>query len=422
MTVRRRLRTATPPGRAGAGCHADVVRRPRTSSRASLRDGDNDGVHAIFVLNLPVPDDRRVWQQAVAVRDAGGSPIVFCPAMRGHRPGHRTVDGIDVRYLRTYEGTGPVGLALEGVWNTAVCLAQIPRLLRRHIGSVQVCNPPDTLFGLLAVCRRLGMRTVYDQHDVVPAMAMTHPGLRRLRRGFEWCERMTVRSADIVLTTSETQRERLRQAGCDDVRLVRSPPVEDEPAVRDRQRATCHLGYLGVIGRADGLDDLLAAVDEARRSDAKIALTIAGDGPFRSQVEGMAADLDLADTVSFAGWLQGRELEDFLESIDAMVVSDPESEYNHMCAMNKTLEAMSRQIPVLMRPLQENRTLTGDHRWITDGWSTTDLAATILDFARTPPVERQTVASALGTRYRTTARWSDHRRRYLDAVMSATGP
>lgn len=386
----------------------------RGPSNASVED--IDFTHAIFVLNLPVPDDRRVWKQAEAIRDAGGASLVFCPAMRGHRPGRRRVDDVEVRYLRTYEGTGPLALAFEGVWNTLVCLAQIPRLRRSGVRSVQVCNPPDTLFGLLAICRLLGMTTVYDQHDVAPAMASTHPGLRRLRPVFDWLERSTVRFADVVLTSSEGQRARLGAMGRDAM-VVRSPPVDDDPTPRQAQGPSCHLGYLGVIGRADGLEDLIDAIALLRDAEPDVTLTIAGDGPFRAHIEDLVAERDLGDTISLAGWLRGDPLEAFLESIDAMVVSDPDSEYNHFCAMNKTMEAMARQIPVIMRPLRENRTLTGEHRWITDGWEISDLADTIQDFAAAPPGDRQDVASSLGERYRESTRWSDHRARYLGAVL-----
>ena len=37
----------------------------------------------ILVENLPVPLDRRVWQEASALRDAGHEVIVICPRMRG---------------------------------------------------------------------------------------------------------------------------------------------------------------------------------------------------------------------------------------------------------------------------------------------------------------------------------------------------
>ena len=38
----------------------------------------------ILVENLPVPLDRRVWQESCALRDAGYEVIVICPQMRGY--------------------------------------------------------------------------------------------------------------------------------------------------------------------------------------------------------------------------------------------------------------------------------------------------------------------------------------------------
>src|SRR6266516_2146375 len=37
----------------------------------------------VLVENLPVPLDRRVWQEACALRDAGYEVAVICPRMRG---------------------------------------------------------------------------------------------------------------------------------------------------------------------------------------------------------------------------------------------------------------------------------------------------------------------------------------------------
>ena len=80
-------------------------------------------------------------------------------------------------------------------------------------------HPPDTLFPLLLLCRLLGSGSVYDQHDVVPAMASVRGHLRVVRPIFEWFERLTVWAFDVVITASETQRLRLhaRYGGVGDV-------------------------------------------------------------------------------------------------------------------------------------------------------------------------------------------------------------
>lgn len=338
--------------------------------------------------------------------------------MRGHSPGRRTIDGIHVTYMRTFEGTGFVGLVIEGLWNTVIGMVRLPGLIRRGVRSLQVCNPPDTLFTLLAVCRLRGIGTIYDQHDVVPAMATARGNLRWIRPLFEVLERLTVRCSDVVLTSSRTQQRRLEDRYGVTPVLVRSATVADD-APPAAPGTGCHLGYLGVIGSQEGLEDLLEAVVMARRAGVdSLRVSVAGDGPFLHEVRAEAARLGLDDVVSFLGWLQGPELEDFLRSIDAMVVTDPDSEYNHFCAMNKVIEAMSRAMPILMRPLAENRILTGDHPWIADDWTTQSLAHVIEDFAAAGPAARREVGAGLRRRFEEDADWPTNRALYLDAVSA----
>jgi hypothetical protein len=50
----------------------------------------------ILVENLPVPFDRRVWQEACALRDAGHQVTVICPQMRGYTQPEEVLDGIQI--------------------------------------------------------------------------------------------------------------------------------------------------------------------------------------------------------------------------------------------------------------------------------------------------------------------------------------
>ena len=50
----------------------------------------------IIVENLPVPLDRRVWQEACALRDAGYAVAVICPKMRGYTQAEEMLDGIHI--------------------------------------------------------------------------------------------------------------------------------------------------------------------------------------------------------------------------------------------------------------------------------------------------------------------------------------
>ena len=372
--------------------------------------------HAIVVLNLPVPDDRRVWAQALALRDAGIEPLVLCPAIRGRPAGRHLVDGIEVHRFRSFEGKHLLASVVEAAWNTVRVAAHLRALRRSEVTSLQVCNPPDTLAPVLAAARRRGIATVYDQHDLVPAMASARPGFGWLRRLFERFEAATVRHADAVLTTSVEQQQRLRSRYGVDATVVRSAPHGEARARRAAAGGEIVLGYVGDIGEADGLDALMRALVLARRSGARVRVEIAGDGQYLDEVRAAVADLGLDDVVQLHGWLQGDELERMIGGLDAMVVSDPESEYNHHCAMNKVIEAMARGLPVVMRPLRENVRLAGEAPWVARGWTDADLADAIVAFASADQAARDAESARLVSRYEADVAWSQHRRRYVDAI------
>ena len=50
----------------------------------------------IIVENLPSPFDRRVWQEAGALRDAGYGVSIICPTGKGYEKRFESIDGIDI--------------------------------------------------------------------------------------------------------------------------------------------------------------------------------------------------------------------------------------------------------------------------------------------------------------------------------------
>ncbi|HUP24753.1 MAG TPA: glycosyltransferase WbuB, partial [Thermoanaerobaculia bacterium] len=68
----------------------------------------------ILVENLPVPLDRRVWQEANALRDRGYEVVVICPRMRGYTAPEEEIDGIHVyRHWISEEASGVAGFVRE---------------------------------------------------------------------------------------------------------------------------------------------------------------------------------------------------------------------------------------------------------------------------------------------------------------------
>src|SRR5581483_12134490 len=50
----------------------------------------------IIVQNLPVPFDRRVWQEAVSLRRAGFGVTVICPKKKIYTKSYEQLEGVDI--------------------------------------------------------------------------------------------------------------------------------------------------------------------------------------------------------------------------------------------------------------------------------------------------------------------------------------
>ena len=92
----------------------------------------------IIVENLPLPFDRRVWQEARTLHGAGYQVSIICPKGKGYEKSFEELDGVAIyRHSMPFEASGALGYALEYSWALAAefCLVAEdifrPRL-RRH--------------------------------------------------------------------------------------------------------------------------------------------------------------------------------------------------------------------------------------------------------------------------------------------------
>ncbi|HEV8260081.1 MAG TPA: glycosyltransferase WbuB, partial [Burkholderiales bacterium] len=102
----------------------------------------------ILVENLPSPFDRRVWQEACALRDAGYVVSIICPTARGYERKFEAIGGIHIyRYSLPVEASGAAGYALEYAIALASTFALSWRVLfTRGFDVIHACNPPDLFF------------------------------------------------------------------------------------------------------------------------------------------------------------------------------------------------------------------------------------------------------------------------------------
>ncbi|NWG46218.1 MAG: glycosyltransferase family 4 protein [Alphaproteobacteria bacterium] len=322
----------------------------------------------IIVENLPVPFDRRVWAEATTLRAAGYTVSVICPKGKDAEASHEEIDGIHVyRHPLPLEAKGALGYVLEYgsalFWEALLTL----KVWRRHgIDALQACNPPDTIFLIGAVLKLFGKRFVFDHHDINPELYEAKFGRRDFFwRLLVWLERASFATADISIATNESYRRIAIERGRmdpDKVVVVRSGPklerlriLPPDPALR---KGRAHLvGYVGVIGAQEGLDLLLESVRHIVRTRGRtdIQFGIVGSGPAFDDIVALAAQMGVADYVTFTGRVPDDTLLAMLNTADVCVNPDTPNEMNDKSTMNKIMEYMALGKPIVQYDLTEGR-------------------------------------------------------------------
>jgi glycosyltransferase involved in cell wall biosynthesis len=327
----------------------------------------------ILVQNLPVPMDRRVWREALALTGAGYDVSVICPRGDGQAKSE-TLDGVRIhRYAPPPTGEGPIAYAVEFFWGWILTgLLMLKVLATGGIDVVQACNPPDTLFALALPLKLFGKRFVFDHHDLCPELYVSRCGrddglaLRIIRL----LERATFRAADQVISTNESYRQVAIDRGGvspDRVTVVRNGPelqwAQPRPPRPELKGGKAYMAcYLGVMGPQDGVDWLLRAIDlivhDFGRTDCRFVLM--GFGECLEDLRAQTTRLELDEWVTFTGRVTGDILFDYLATADLGLSPDPMSPFNAVSTMNKTLEYMAFGLPVVAFDLPETRVSGGE--------------------------------------------------------------
>jgi glycosyltransferase involved in cell wall biosynthesis len=322
----------------------------------------------ILVENLPSPFDRRVWQEACALRDAGHVVSIICPTGRGCERRFEAIDEIHIyRYKLPIEAAGAAGYALEYAVALAWSFVLAWRvLLTRGFDVVHACNPPDLLFLIGGFFKLFGKKFVFDHHDLSPELYEAKFGRRDFfHRLLLKLERWTFRTADVSIATNESYRRIAIGRGRmppERVFVVRSGPSlarlkilpPDEQLKRGRRYL---VGYVGVMGKQEGIDYLLRAarhiVLDLGRTDVHFGLV--GGGTSLEEMKALAQRLGVAEFVTFTGRVPDGELLAMLNTADVCVNPDIANDMNDKSTMNKIMEYMALGKPIVQFDLAEGR-------------------------------------------------------------------
>ncbi|MGH3188640.1 MAG: glycosyltransferase family 4 protein [Streptosporangiaceae bacterium] len=328
----------------------------------------------IIVQNLPVPFDRRVWLECQALTSAGYQVAVVCPKGSGD-PSHQVIDEVQIYKYRPY---APGGSKLDFLTEYAysfLATAWLTLRARRsgRFAVIQACNPPDIFWPIALALRAIdGSKFVFDHHDLCPELYESRfpSGPRLPYKALVSLERRTHQAADHVISTNGSYRDvALRRGGKHprDVTIVRTGPdpqrLKRGPADPELRRGHRHLAaYIGVMGPQDGVDIVVRAADivvnKLGRDD--IAFTVIGSGDCFDELVTLRDELGLTGHLEFTGRAPDELVNRILSTADVGLSPDPKNPLNDVSTMNKTMEYMAFELPVVAFDLRETRVSAGE--------------------------------------------------------------
>jgi glycosyltransferase involved in cell wall biosynthesis len=173
--------------------------------------------------------------------------------------------------------------------------------------------------------------------------------------------------------------------------VVRSGPslerLKIQPPDEGLKQGRRHLvGYVGVMGRQEGIDLLLHAarvvVHCYAREDVHFGLV--GGGTSLEELRELAQELGIAGCVTFTGRVPDAELLAMLNTADVCVNPDRACALNDKSTMNKVMEYMALGKPVVQFDLTEGRRSAGDASLYAQPDDAVDLAAKIVELLDDP--------------------------------------
>lgn len=324
------------------------------------------GKHILIVIeNLPAPFDRRVWQEAGTLRDNGAKVSIICPKMKGYDKSYELIEGIEIFRHPLKEGKGALGYLLEytqAIFWEFILSWQIFFKKRFHV--IHGCNPPDLIFLTALFFKPLGVKYVFDHHDINPELYIS----KFEKKGFFYnlmvlFEKLTFKTASYSIATNESYKKIAIERGKmkpENVQVVRSGPKLDrlkllDPIEKYKNGKKFLIGYIGVIGEQEGLDLLLESAQHLVSIRQDIQFGIIGGGTHLEEIKILCKKMGLEDYFDFYGRVNDQVMIEVLNTADVCVNPDKPTAMNDLSTMNKIMEYMALKKPIVQYTLKEGK-------------------------------------------------------------------
>jgi glycosyltransferase involved in cell wall biosynthesis len=324
------------------------------------------GKHILVVIeNLPAPFDRRVWQEATTLKEHGAKVSIICPRMKGYEKAYEVIEDIEIYRHPLKEGKGALGYLVE--YSQAILWEFVLSwriFFKKKFHVIHGCNPPDLIFLTALFFKPLGVKYVFDHHDINPELYIS----KFEKKGFFYklmllFEKLTFKTANFSIATNESYKKIAVERGkmkSEKVQVVRSGPKLErlkliDPVPELKKGKKYLIGYIGVIGEQEGLDLLLDSAKYILSKRNDVHFGIVGGGTHLDEIKELCKQMNLFEHFDFYGRVDDKTMLQVLNTADVCVNPDRPTAMNDLSTMNKIMEYMALKKPIVQYTLKEGR-------------------------------------------------------------------
>lgn len=327
------------------------------------------GKHVVFIVeNCSVPFDPRVWREAKSLKIMGCKISIISPiGYQQDLKKYEIINDIKIyRYRLPINNYSKIGYISEYGKSFIFSVYYLFKIsLSGPIHVIHVANPPDIFFLLGFFGRILGIKFIFDHHDLSPESYEIKFGGNRgfLYKIMVVMEYLSMKVSNYVVSTNESLRKKAIERGGvlpDRVVVVRNgPDVQFRDTSNIKILENCNykyiVSYIGNMGEPDGVENIIYAADyvcnKLKRDD--IGFYLIGYGDQFNSLQKMTEEKGLSPRVIFTNRIPDEEAKSILYSSDICLSPDPRNGLNEFHTMNKIAEYMAFGKPIVSFNLDE---------------------------------------------------------------------
>lgn len=325
----------------------------------------------MLVENNTVPFDKRVWRESQTLKDEGAKVFVIAPKTDNYNKSHEIIEGVEIFRYKTYFSKGSKFGYVREYIDAIVKMFFISfwLFLKEGFDVVHVANPPDLLWLIASVYKIFGVKLIFDEHDLSPESFLSRFNMditnknNLMYRTLVLMEKISYKLADIVIATNESYRSNAIKRGniiSEKIFIVRNGPdmrkfhkvVPDE---KWKFGFDYMAAYIGIMGVQDGVDILIKAmkyiVNNSKRKD--ICFVLIGSGDEVNKLKNLTKELGIENYIKFPGRIPDKPAMEILSTADVCLSPDPRNPLNEISTMNKIMEYMVCEKPIVSFSLKE---------------------------------------------------------------------